>query len=152
MSSRLISLCTDVSCLRDFSSLGTSLNFSGRIGRSAKRHFLSFGSYSSGGASPTRCPTAHVITYSSPSRYVLSFDGVYVPGSADERSRPTEGFSAMTRVLLMAVSRRYAPMSTDGRGKGEEGRASPSSLFPPPSSLVQCAQAPVPTGAEARAN
>src|SRR5690242_20745536 len=111
-SSRLISLWTAVSCLRDFSSFGTSLNFSGRIGRSAKRHFLSLGSYSSGGASPTRWPTAHVITYSSPSRYVFSFDGLYEPGSAAARSRPTEGFSAMTSVLLMGGLRPYAPAST----------------------------------------
>jgi len=32
------------SCFFDLSSFGTSLKLSGRIGRSAKRHFLSFGS------------------------------------------------------------------------------------------------------------
>src|SRR3954449_13123637 len=108
MSSRLISLCTAESCLRDFSSFGTSLNFSGRIGRSAKRHFFSFGSYSSGGARPTRWPTAQVTTYpplsvepSWVSRCVLSLDCLKDPGSVDARSRATEGFSATTRVFAI---------------------------------------------------
>src|SRR4051812_35103931 len=51
------------------------------------------------------------MTYSSPSRWVLSFDGLYEPGSAAARSRPTDGFSAMTRVLLMLGVRRYALLS-----------------------------------------
>ena len=50
---------TDAECR---SSTGTSLNRSGRIGRSAKRQRFSFGSYSSGAARPTRCPTAQVTT------------------------------------------------------------------------------------------
>ena len=40
----------------------TSLKRSGTIGRSAMRHFFHSGLYSSGSASCTRCPTAHVTT------------------------------------------------------------------------------------------
>src|SRR5215218_3064907 len=88
-----------LSCLPARSSFGISLKWSGRIGRSAKRHFLSFPSYSSGGARPTRWPTAHVTMWSSPSRWVLSFDCLNDPGSVEARSRATEGFSATTRVF-----------------------------------------------------
>ena len=52
-----------VICLRERSSRTTSRNASGTIGRSAIRHFLNFGSYSSGSASCTRWPTAHVTTW-----------------------------------------------------------------------------------------
>src|SRR3954447_21445522 len=96
------------SCLPERSSFGISLNFSGRIGRSAKRHFFSFGSYSSGGARPTRWPTAQVTTYpplsvepSWVSRCVLSFDCLKDPGRVVARSRATEGFSATTRVFAI---------------------------------------------------
>ena len=58
--SSAISLWIARICFPERSSFGISLNLSGRIGRSAKRHFLSFGSYSSGGANPTRWPTAQV--------------------------------------------------------------------------------------------
>ena len=51
-----------VICLRERSSRTTSLKRSGTIGRSAMRHFLYLASYSSGSASCTRCPTAHVTT------------------------------------------------------------------------------------------
>jgi hypothetical protein len=44
ISSLRISLWTAESCFFALSSFGTSLNSSGRIGRSAKRHFLSLGS------------------------------------------------------------------------------------------------------------
>src|SRR4051812_4092076 len=36
--------------------------------------------------------------------WLLSLDGLKLPGSAAARSRPTDGFSAMTRVLLTEVS------------------------------------------------
>ena len=98
-SSRAISLWMAFSCFFARSSLGTSLNSSGTIGRSAKRHFFSFGSYASGSARPTRWPTAQVTTWSSPSRLVLSLDCVNEPGSAPARSRATEGFSATMSVL-----------------------------------------------------
>ena len=67
-SSRLSSLVMTLICFLERSSRTTSLNSSGTIGRSAMRHFLYFGSYSSGSASCTRCPTAHVITCVSVSR------------------------------------------------------------------------------------
>ena len=57
-----MSLWTALSCFFALSSLGTSRNCSGTIGRSAKRHFLSLSSYASGSARPTRCPTAQVMT------------------------------------------------------------------------------------------
>ncbi len=57
-----MSLWTALSCFLALSSLGMSLNLLGTIGRSAKRHFLSFSSYWSGSARPTRWPTAQVIT------------------------------------------------------------------------------------------
>ena len=67
-SSRLsIREMTDI-CLRERSSRTTSLKWSGTIGRSAMRHFLYLASYSSGSASWTRCPTAHVMTWVSDSR------------------------------------------------------------------------------------
>src|ERR1051325_2505501 len=98
-SSRFISLRIRFSCFFDLASRGTRWKLSGTIGRSAIRHFLNFSSYSSGSASWTRCPTAHVITYYSDSRYPSSFSNF--PGSAPARSRPTEGFSATTRVLAI---------------------------------------------------
>ena len=61
-SSRFSSLWIAFSCFFDLASRGTSLNSSGTIGRSAIRHFLNFSSYSSGSASWTRWPTAHVTT------------------------------------------------------------------------------------------
>ena len=57
-----------VICLRERSSRTTSWNSSGTIGRSAIRHFLYLASYSSGSASCTRWPTAHVTTWESDSR------------------------------------------------------------------------------------
>src|SRR3954462_7430872 len=36
--------------------------------------------------------------------WLLSLDGLKLPGSAAARSRPTDGFSAMTRVLLTRSS------------------------------------------------
>src|SRR4051794_27443495 len=36
--------------------------------------------------------------------WLLSLEGLKLPGSADARSRPTDGFSAMTRVLLTRSS------------------------------------------------
>ena len=67
-SSRLSSLVMTVICFFERSSRTTSLNSSGTIGRSAIRHFLYLGSYSSGSASWTRWPTAHVTTCESDSR------------------------------------------------------------------------------------
>src|SRR5438128_7623850 len=96
---RFSSLWMAFSCLRDFASRGFSLNASGTIGRSAMRHFLKRSSYSSGWASSTRWPTAHVITVSSDSRCVSPFFA-NEPGRAAAMSRPTDGFSAMMRVLL----------------------------------------------------
>ncbi len=57
-----------VICLRERSSRTTSWNSFGTIGRSAIRHFLYLASYSSGSASCTRWPTAHVMTCESDSR------------------------------------------------------------------------------------
>jgi hypothetical protein len=67
-SSRLSMRVMTVICLRERSSRTTSLKRSGTIGRSAMRHFLYLASYSSGSASCTRCPTAHVTTCVSDSR------------------------------------------------------------------------------------
>ena len=67
-SGRPSSFVITVICLRERSSRTTSLKSSGTIGRSAMRHFLYLASYSSGSASCTRWPTAHVITWSSDSR------------------------------------------------------------------------------------
>ena len=67
-SSRLSIRVMTVICLRERSSRTTSLKRSGTIGRSAMRHFLYLASYSSGSASCTRCPTAHVTTCVSDSR------------------------------------------------------------------------------------
>ena len=67
-SSRLSMRVMTVICLRERSSRTTSLKRSGTIGRSAMRHFLYLASYSSGSASCTRCPTAHVTTWESDSR------------------------------------------------------------------------------------
>jgi hypothetical protein len=63
-SSRVIT----VICLRERSSRTSSRKSSGMIGRSAIRHFLYLASYSSGSASCTRWPTAHVTTWESDSR------------------------------------------------------------------------------------
>jgi hypothetical protein len=65
---RLSSRVITVICLRERSSRTTRRKRSGTIGRSAMRHFLYLGSYSSGSASWTRCPTAHVTMCSSDSR------------------------------------------------------------------------------------
>jgi hypothetical protein len=65
---RCSSLLMTVICLRERSSRITRWKSSGTIGRSAIRHFLNFASYSSGSASCTRWPTAHVITCESDSR------------------------------------------------------------------------------------
>ena len=67
-SSRRSSFVITPICFFERSSRTTSLKRSGTIGRSAMRHFLYFGSYSSGSASWTRWPTAQVITWSSDSR------------------------------------------------------------------------------------
>ncbi len=67
-SARLSSLVMTPICLRERSSRTTSLNSGGTIGRSAMRHFLYLGSYSSGSASWTRWPTAQVTTCESDSR------------------------------------------------------------------------------------
>src|SRR5438105_8289828 len=131
MSSRLSSVSISFSCFFDFASRGTSLKPSGgTIGKSAMRQRFHFSSYSSGSASWTRWPTAHVITYSSDSRKWTSSlrarvglviasstasSAVFLrvrfglmssrlrrwktPFSADARSRPTDGFSAMTSVF-----------------------------------------------------
>ena len=101
-SARLSSLVMTLICFFERSSRTTSRNSSGTIGRSAIRHFLYLGSYSSGSASWTRCPTAHVMMWSSDSRYPSCFWNV--PGSTRDRSRPTDGFSAMTRVLPIAAA------------------------------------------------
>ena len=66
------------------------------------RHFLNFASYSSGSASCTRWPTAQLTMSLSDSRYPSCF--MNAPGSALARSRPTDGFSAMTRVLPMRTA------------------------------------------------
>src|SRR6266511_1020431 len=151
MSSRLSSVSISFSCFFALASRGTSLSpFGGTIGRSAMRHFFHFSSYSSGSASWTRWPTAHVITYSSDSRKTgssravrdLGFDVAFSttssavssvfflprfglmssslrrwkgPSSAPARSRPTEGFSAITRVL--AIENTIA--SRQGRPAGD---------------------------------
>ena len=96
-SSRLSMRVMTVICLRERSSRTTSLKRSGTIGRSAMRHFLYLASYSSGSASCTRWPTAHVTTWVSDSRYPSCLANA--PGSALVRSRPTDGFSAMTSVF-----------------------------------------------------
>src|SRR4051812_48525132 len=58
--------------------------------------------------------------------WLLSFDWVKLPGSAAARSRPTDGFSAMTSVLAMAsFSVATAPTSM-----------SAGSLPPPPVRLA----------------
>ena len=88
-------------CFLERSSRTTSLKSSGTIGRSAMRHFLNFGSYSSGSASCTRWPTAQVMMWPPDSRKPSCFSNA--PGSTRARSRPTEGFSAMTSVLPMAA-------------------------------------------------
>src|SRR3954467_4363312 len=49
--------------------------------------------------------------------WLLSLDGLKLPGSAAARSRPTEGFSAMTRVLLMAL-RPSVPTLSPSMGAG----------------------------------
>src|SRR4051812_41489343 len=104
MSSRPSWRLTTVICFLERSSRTTSLKRSGMIGRSAIRHFLNLGSYSSGSASCTRCPTAHVITCSGPSSQPSPFENG--PGSTRARSRPTEGFSAITSVF--DIGRRVA--------------------------------------------
>src|SRR5919197_143616 len=115
-----------LSCLPARSSFGISLKWSGRIGRAAKHHFFSFGSYSSGGARPTRRPTAQVTMWSSPSRCVLSFDCLKDPGSVDARSRATEGFSATTRVFdIRDKGTHIASHTPTGWWLEEAGGASP---------------------------
>ena len=101
-SSRPSCLVTTDICLRERSSRTTSLNLSGTIGRSGIRQVLNFGSYSSGSASCTRWPTAHVTTWSGPSRKPSCF--LNGPFRTRARSPPTEGFSAITRVFDMAPS------------------------------------------------
>ena len=101
-SSRPSCLVTTDICLRERSSRTTSLNLSGTIGRSGIRQVLNFGSYSSGSASCTRWPTAHVTTWSGPSRKPSCF--LNGPFRTRAKSPPTEGFSAITRVFDMAPS------------------------------------------------
>src|SRR5882724_1737195 len=162
-SSRLSSVSISFSCFFDFASRGTSLKpLGGTIGRSAIFPVFHFSSYSSGSASCTRWPTAHVITYSSDSRKTASSRVVRVlavdfaasttssfvgssafflprfglmsssfrrwkgPSSAPARSRPTEGFSAMTRVLGMQNTIASLGM---GAGPGILGRVRPSLLY-----------------------
>src|SRR3954469_23744970 len=43
--------------------------------------------------------------------WLLSLDGLKLPGRAAARSRPTDGFSAMTRVLLMGLCPSLATLS-----------------------------------------
>src|SRR6266576_3857613 len=163
MSSRLSSVSISFSCFFARASRGTSLKpLGGTIGRSAIFHFFHFSSYSSGSASCTRWPTAHVITYSSDSRKTASSRVVRVlavdfaasttssfvgssafflprfglmsssfrrwkgPSSAPARSRPTEGFSAMTRVL--GIQNTIASLGM-GAGPGILGRVRPSLLY-----------------------
>ena len=58
-----MSLWIAFSCFFDFSSFGTSVNLSGTIGRSAKRHFLNLRVVGVGRGEARRDgPTAHVIT------------------------------------------------------------------------------------------
>src|SRR5580700_7609624 len=101
-SSRPSCLVTTDICLRERSSRTSSLKRSGTIGRSAMRQLLYLASYASGSASCTRCPTAHVTTCSGPSRNPSCF--LNGPGSTRARSCPTEGFSATSSVLDIAVS------------------------------------------------
>src|SRR4051812_18845099 len=79
--------------------------------------------------------------------WLLSFEGLKLPGSAAARSRPTEGFSAMTRVLLtrssLACAIRRAPFDGDLRPAEPPDRAFRSPRAEPARS--QCAQGPVPT-------
>ena len=83
------------------------------------RHFLNLSSYSSGSASWTRWPTAQrddVLGTLEPALGLLAAPCFFSngPGSTRARSRPTDGFSAMTSVLAMrrgsvAAGRTAAP-------------------------------------------
>ena len=76
----------------------TSFILSGIIGRVSISHFIYFLSYSSGSASVTRCPRAHVTTYSLPSRIPLPF---WVQWSTLAISLATDGFSAITNDFIL---------------------------------------------------
>src|SRR3954453_10033839 len=94
--------------------------------------------------------------------WLLSLEGWKLPGSAAARSRATDGFSAMTRVLLTrsslacairrgrsdgdprAAERRIAPFGhpcASRRARLDGGRP----LAEPPDRAFQWAQGPVPT-------
>src|SRR5215210_7395643 len=118
---RLSSRVMTVICLRERSSRTTRRKLSGTIGRSDIRHFLYFASYSSGSASCTRWPTAQVTMCSSDSREPSCL--VNEPGSTPVRSRPTDGFSAMTSVLAMCRSRLAALSAGAGTCRDRLARA-----------------------------
>src|SRR3954465_1083275 len=75
--------------------------------------------------------------------WLLFLDGLKLPGRAAARSRPTEGFSAMTRVLLMASAThvtgrcRLASTCSVDSGQGTVGRTRGEP--PCPLSTVLCA-------------
>src|SRR5690606_5603421 len=70
----------------------------GSIGKSSIRQVLYRSSYISGSASVTKWPRAHVTIYFAPSKQPLPF---LLHWSTLAISRPTEGFSANTNVLLI---------------------------------------------------
>src|SRR5690625_3152778 len=88
---------TALNCLPVFF-ITTSFKFCGSIGKSSNFHVLYFSSYTSGSAKVTKCPSAHVTIYFEPSIKPFPF---LLQLSTLAISRPTEGFSANTTVLLM---------------------------------------------------
>ena len=82
---------------------GITVSFilSGSIGSVSKLHVLYLSSYASGSARVTRCPSAHVTMYLSPIRQPAPFR---LQPKTLASSRPTEGFSAKTKIFPIPVS------------------------------------------------
>ena len=89
------------------------------------RHFLKRSSYASGSTSSTRWPTAHVITYSSPSRKTVSILRPRVGFSSASRAAPSSSPSAAFFVLRFVSSsglrRVKVPGSASARSRPTEG-------------------------------
>ena len=79
----------------------TSFILPGSMGRSSMRQLLYLSSYASGSARVTRCPSAHVTIYLSPTMQPLP---LRLQPSTRAISFATDGFSVNTKVLAKSVT------------------------------------------------
>ena len=88
------------------------------------RHFLKRSSYASGSTSSTRWPTAHVITYSSPSRKTVSILRPRVgfsSASGAPSPSPSAAFFVLRFVSSSSLRRVKVPGSASARSRPTEG-------------------------------